>query len=116
MANARGIPCRYTEVSGGSAASATAVRLYVEGVQRVLAALRMLPMAARATPVSVLFRSFVAVGGVAAAQRLGQIVGYDERVLDQIAATVGGIVAMAWHIPRVAEGEGLYLPTQQAAD
>jgi predicted deacylase len=132
VASAYGIPSIYTESIDGVAAPPSTVRWYVEGVQRVLTALGMLPGPAPvprhrefwrgagdtdralATPVSGLFRSFVNVGeAVTAAQPLGEIVDYDGHVLAQIAAPEDGVVAMARRLPRVAAGDGLYLLTQR---
>lgn len=131
----RGIPCLYTEAAGGGGAPQTTVRCYTEGVLRVLVALGMLPGdppaprhrrwwrgagdtdRALAAPVAGLFRSRVAVGAsVAAGDPLGEIVGGDGVVLARLEAPEGGVVAMARRIPRVAEGDGLYLLTRRADD
>jgi predicted deacylase len=128
----RGIPCVYTEAAGGGAAPEPVVRCYIEGVQRVLIALGMLPgdtpeprhaqswrgagntdTGLEAT-VPGLFRSAVAVGdAVAAGQVLGTIVAYDGRVVERIVAPQAGVVAMVRRVPPVLAGDGLYLLTSR---
>ncbi len=132
VASDRGIPSLYTEAAGGGGAPEPVVRCYVEGVQRVLVALGMLPGEpptprhrefwhgagntdhAVAAPTSGLFRSRVAVGDtVAAGATLGEIIGGDGTLRAQLTAAEGGVVAMVRRIPRVAADDGLYLLTQR---
>jgi predicted deacylase len=131
----RGIPCVYTEASGGGGAPPETIRCYVEGLRRALISLAMLPGAppaprhdafwrgagdtdrTLAAPATGLLRGAVAVGDpVAVGQTLGEIVDYDGRLLATIAAPVDGVVVMTRRLPRVAAGDGLYLLTTPVAE
>jgi predicted deacylase len=130
----RGIPGVYTEAAGGGAAPADVVQCYVEGVDRTMIALGMrvgesprprhqqlwhgsgnTDRGLEATA-SGLFRSIVWVGDtVAPGQALGEIVGYDGRVVERVVAPSGGVVAMVRRVPRVVAGDGLYLLTTRVS-
>ena len=130
-----GIPSLYTEAGGGGGAPEEVVRCYVEGVQRVMTALGMLPEEPPAprhravwrgsgntdtaveAGASGLFRSLVHVGdAVDTGAELGEILGYDGQVLERVTVPEAGVVAMVRRLPRVSPGDGLYLLTQRLDD
>lgn len=125
-----GIPCIYTESAGGGGAPPEVVQCYVEGVQRVMVALGIMPGEVEPrhqqfwrgdgnVDVAIeagydgLFHSFVRVGdGVTKGDLLGEVLDYDGRVLEQLIARQAGIVALTRRTPRVSVGDGLYLFTE----
>ncbi len=131
----RGIPFVYTEATGGGQADRTTVACFVEGVQRVMVAMGMLPGAAPAprhraywrgggntdtmvaAGVEGLFRASVRAGDmVAAGAPVGEIIDAQGTVIEHLVAPYAGVLPFIRRIPRVRPGDGLYMLTRRVED
>jgi uncharacterized protein len=128
----RGIPFIYTEATGGGRADRATVACFIEGVQRVMVALGMLPgelPAPRhretwrgggntdtmvAAGVDGLFRAFAQAGQfVSRGTLVGEIVDCQGRVRERLFAPADGVLPFIRRIPRVYVGDGLFMLTQR---
>ncbi|HEY7908787.1 MAG TPA: succinylglutamate desuccinylase/aspartoacylase family protein [Thermomicrobiales bacterium] len=128
----RGIPFVYTEATGGGQADRATVACFIDGVQRVMVAMGMLPgdpPAPRhkefwrgggntdtmvAAGVDGLFRAFVDAGQVVSRGTLvGEIVDFQGRVRERLFAPSDGVLPFIRRIPRVRVGDGLFMLTQR---
>jgi predicted deacylase len=128
----RGIPFVYTEATGGGQADRATVACFIDGVQRVMVAMGMLPgdpPAPRhkefwrgggntdtmvAAGVDGLFRAFVGAGQVVSRGTLvGEIVDFQGRVRERLFAPSDGVLPFIRRIPRVRVGDGLFMLTQR---
>jgi predicted deacylase len=128
----RGIPFIYTEATGGGQADRATVACFIDGVQRVMLAMGMLPGAPPAprrrefwrgggntdtmvaAGVDGLFRAFAAAGqSVSRGTLVGEIVDHQGRVRERLFAPSDGVLSFIRRIPRVRVGDGLFMLTQR---
>ncbi|MGI8856409.1 MAG: succinylglutamate desuccinylase/aspartoacylase family protein [Thermomicrobiales bacterium] len=131
----RGIPFIYTEATGGGQADRTTVTCFVEGVQRVMVAMGMLPGDAPAprhrdywrgggntdtmvaARIDGLFRASARAGDVVTAGTpVGEIIDAHGTVIERLLAPHAGVLPFIRRIPRVRPGDGLYMLTQRVEE
>lgn len=132
LALERGIPFVYTEAAGGGQADRATVACFIEGVQRVMVAMGMVPGESPAprhrdtwrgggntdtmvaAGVDGLFRAFVGAGQVVSRGTLvGEIVDFRGRVRERLFAPSAGVLPFIRRIPRVRVGDSLFMLTQR---
>jgi predicted deacylase len=127
-----GIPFIYTEATGGGGAQPAVIACFGSGIERVMAALGMLPGPPPqprhrelwrgggntdemvAAGVTGLFHAYACAGAfVTAGTLVGEIVDHCGKVIEQYPAPRDGMLAFVRRVPRVRPGGWLYLLTQR---